>query len=132
MASDDALLAHHDLLQAKVEAWTTSWRLRGEAPNATVAQLMSRPYLGAPMSTQLETRLLEARREIDNQIARYAGTLAAAIALLCRAGDTDAIERSTQESFLKIGHAEDGFETKMAELMPLVDTYRRLSLALKR
>ncbi len=130
--ADDALLTHHAMLIAKVAAWVESWNTRGQAPSATVAQLLSHTYMGQPLAAALETRLLEARREIDNQIARYAGTIAAAIALLCRAGDTDAIERSTHEAFLKIGQVEDGFATKMAELQPLVDTYARLSLALKR
>jgi hypothetical protein len=74
---------------------------------------------------------MEARREIDNAIVRYAGLLAAAMALLTRAGSTADIERKTQEAFARLGRNDDGFETKMTELRGLVDVYRRLSIAVK-
>jgi hypothetical protein len=128
--ADDALLNHYDKLCARVEAWREAWARRGEAPSAAVTMLLSEPYLGQTLAQQLETRLLEARREIDNGIARYAGLVAAAIALLARAGATGEIERKTQEAFLKIGRSDDGFESKMVELRALVEVYRRVSVAL--
>ena len=125
----DPLLLHHRAIVAKVAAWKECWAHRNEAGGAALASVLSATYLGEPLSMQVERRLLEARREIDNEIARHAGILAAAIALACRAGDTDAIERHTQEAFLKIGKTEDGFESKMAELEPLVRYYETLSTA---
>lgn len=125
----DPLLAHFESLERRVEAWRVSWERRGQADGALVAELMSRPYLGEPLSAQIERRLTEARRELENQLARYAGTLAAGIALLCRAGDTERIERDTFESFSRLGRTEEAFETKMAELRPMVELYRRLNLA---
>jgi hypothetical protein len=128
--AEDALLTHHELLQQRVTAWREAWAKRGEAPTAAVTQLLGEPYLGATVAQHIETRLLETRRDIDNAIARYAGLVAAAVVLLCKAGTTDGIERKTQEAFLKIGRQEDGFETKMVELGPLVELYRRLSTAM--
>lgn len=127
--SSDPLLDHHRYLVAKVAAWKACWVHRNEAGGAALASLLSTSYLGEPLAMQIERRLLEARREIDNEIARHAGVLAAAVALACRAGDTDLIERRTQEAFLKIGKTEDGFESKMAELEPLVRYYTMLSTA---
>jgi hypothetical protein len=127
--SQDPLLAHHRALVAKVAAWKECWAHHNEAGGATLASLLSMTYLGEPLSMQVERRLLEARREIDNELARHAGLLAAAIALACRAGDTDAIERRTQEAFLKLGKHDQAFESKMAELEPLVRYYTMLSTA---
>ena len=129
--ADDALLVHHDKLCARVEAWREAWARRGEAPSVAVTMLLSEQWLGHTLAQQIETRLLEARREIDNAIARYAGLVAAAIALLTRAGSTGDIERKTQESFLRVGRNDDGFEAKMVELRALVDLYRRVSLAVQ-
>jgi hypothetical protein len=129
--ADDALLLHHQRLLERVAAFKQAWARRAETPSASVAQLMSSTFMGETLSQQVEKRLLEARREIDNQIARYAGTLAAGIAILCRSGDTDAIERKTQEMFLGLGKHEDNFESKLAELTPLVETYARLSVAVR-
>lgn len=126
----DPLLVHHQSLIEKTQAWQQAWNDRGQAQTASVAELMSRSYLGSTVAQQIEKRLLEGRLEIDHQIARFAGMLAAAIALLFRAGDTETIERQTQEAFLRIGKSEDGFATKMAELRPLVELYRRLNTAL--
>jgi hypothetical protein len=125
----DPLLVHHQYLVAKVAAWKACWSQRNEAGGAALASVLSSTYFGEPLSMQVERRLLEARREIDNEIARHAGVLAAAIALACRAGETDAIERRTQEAFLKIGKTEEGFASKMAELEPLVRYYTMLSTA---
>lgn len=127
--SDDPLLSHYEQLRARVDAWHDAWARRGEAANATVATVLGTNHVGAPLSAQIETRLLEARREIDNQIARFAGVVAAAVALCCRSGETDAIERSTQEGMLRLGKVEDGFATKMTELGPLVDLYVRIKRA---
>lgn len=127
--TDDPLLSHYEQLRARVDAWHDAWARRGETGNATVATLLGTPHVGAPLSAQIETRLLEARREIDNQIARFAGVVAAAIALCCRSGETDAIERATQTAILKLGKVEDGFATKMTELGPLVELYIRLKRA---
>ena len=128
--AEDALLTHHEVLQQRVTAWREAWAKRGEAPTAAVTQLLGETYLGSTVAQHIEEKLLQTRREIDNAIARYAGLVAAAVALLCKAGSTEDIERKTQESFLKIGRQEDGFETKMAELQPLVELYRRLSVAM--
>jgi hypothetical protein len=112
----DALLTHHQRLLDRVCAWKDAWQRRGQTSSAAVAQLLSTTYTGETLAQQLEKRLLAARRDIDNQLARYAGTLAAAIAVLCRTGDTDELERKTQEAFLGIGKHEEGFEAKLAEL----------------
>lgn len=125
----DPLLKHYTTLLEKAEAWQQAWAQRGEAPTASVAQLMSQTFQGATLAQQIEKRLLEGRRELDNQIARFAGTLAAAVALLCKSGNTDAIERQTQEAFLRVGKTEDGFASKLAELRPMADLYRRLKTA---
>lgn len=124
--SGDPLLAHHRHIVDRVQAWREAWTGRARAESGAVARVLSTEYLGEPLSMQIERRLLEARREIDNEIARFAGMLAAAVALACRAGDTDAIERRTQLAFLEIGKVEDGFESKMAELEPLVRYYATL------
>jgi hypothetical protein len=129
--AEDALLTHYDKLVARVDAWREAWARRGEAPSAAVTMVLSETYLGATLAQQIEARLMEARREIDNAIVRYAGLLAAAMALLTRAGSTADIERKTQESFAKLGRNDDGFETKMMELRGLVEVYRRLSIAVK-
>jgi hypothetical protein len=129
--AEDSLLTHHDKLCARVEAWREAWARRGESPSAAVTMLLSERYLGSTLAQQIETRLMEARREIDNAIVRYAGVLAAGIALLTRAGPTEDIERRTQEAFAKLGRNDDGFESKMAELRGLVDVYRRISVAVK-
>jgi hypothetical protein len=129
--AEDALLTHYDKLVARVNAWREAWARRGEAPSSAVTMVLSETYLGATLAQQIEARLMEARREIDNAIVRYAGLLAAAMALLTRAGSTADIERKTQEAFAKLGRNDDGFETKMTELRGLVDVYRRLSIAVK-
>jgi hypothetical protein len=129
--AEDALLTHYDKLVARVDAWREAWARRGEAPSSAVTMVLSETYLGATLAQQIEARLMEARREIDNAIVRYAGLLAAAMALLTRAGSTADIERKTQEAFAKLGRNDDGFETKMTELRGLVDVYRRLSIAVK-
>ena len=129
--AEDALLTHYDQLVARVDAWREAWARRGEAPSSAVTMVLSETYLGTTLAQQIETRLMEARREIDNAIVRYAGLLAAALALLTRAGSTADIERKTQESFAKLGRNDDGFETKMTELRGLVEVYRRLSVAVK-
>ena len=129
--AEDALLLHYDKLNARVHAWREAWARRGEAPSVAVTMLLSESYFGQTLAQQIETRLLEARREIDNAIARYAGLVAAAIALLTRAGSTGDIERKTQEAFLKVGRNDDGFEAKMAELEALIALYRRLSIAVQ-
>jgi hypothetical protein len=128
-SGEDPLLAHHRYLVDKVDAWKQCWAHHNEAGGATMATLLSMTYLGEPLSMQVERRLLEARREIENELARHAGVLAAAIALACRAGETDVIERRTQEAFLKLGKHDEAFETKMAELEPLVRYYEQLSTA---
>ncbi len=125
----DPLLEHFEALEARAKAWETAWARRGETSAASVALLLSQPYLGQTLGQQIERRLLEGRREIDNQLTRFAGMVAAAIALLCRAGDTEALERSIQESMSKIGRVEDGFDSKLAELRPLVALYARLNAA---
>jgi hypothetical protein len=127
--ASDPLLAHHRGLVAKVAAWKECWAHHNEAGGAALSALLSTRYLGEPLSMQVERRLLEARREIDNELARHAGVLAAAVALACRAGETDAIERRTQEAFLAIGKHDEAFESKMAELEPLVRYYTMLSTA---
>jgi hypothetical protein len=129
--AEDTLILHYDKLGARVQAWREAWARRGEAPSVAVTMLLSESYLGQTLAQQIETRLLEARRDIDNALARYAGLVAAAIALLTRAGSTGNIERKTQETFLKIGRHDDGFEAKMVELEALVALYRRLSVAVQ-
>ncbi len=129
--AEDALLTHYDKLCARVEAWREAWARRGDAESAAVAQLLGETYLGQTLAQHIETRLVESRREIDNAIARYAGLVGAAVALLCRAGSTGDVERKIQEAFLKIGRHDDTFETKMVELRPLVELYRRLATAVQ-
>ncbi|MEM9455868.1 MAG: hypothetical protein AAGF11_16930 [Myxococcota bacterium] len=59
-------------------------------------------------------------------------TTGGALARLTREGDASAIERRLHETFLRIGKHEEHFDTKLAELRPLVQRYLRLAKALRR
>ncbi|MEM9455865.1 MAG: hypothetical protein AAGF11_16915 [Myxococcota bacterium] len=71
--------------------------------------------------------LREGRREIENSTARLGATTGGALARLTREGDASAIERRLHETFLRIGKHEEHFDTKLADLRPLVQRYLRLA-----
>jgi hypothetical protein len=59
-----------------------------------------------------------------------AGSFATAIAELGGDADASAIGAAVSETIVRVGHADQDFGSKLAELGPLVDTYRRLRAAI--
>ncbi len=119
-------------LEARCTAWREAWAERERVPCAAVSEVLSARHLAEPLGERIVERLLEGRREIENSIARLAAATAGAMARLTRDGDTEALERRLHETFLRIGQHDEHFDTKLAELRPLVQRYLRLATALGR
>jgi hypothetical protein len=130
MAEHDHLLDEHAALLAQTTAWTEAWRRRGEQSGAALVTLMSAIHLGDPLATKIEKRLLLAKVHLEGRIARMAGSFATAIAELGGDADASAIGAAVSETIVRVGHADQDFGSKLAELGPLVDTYRRLRAAI--
>lgn len=128
-ATSDPLLAHYDVLRRQLDAWTDAWRHRRDHGGAAMVALMSTMVHGDPLASRLEKRLLLAKAHLEGRIAHYTGEVAAAIAKIGGDADTAAIERAATEAVTRIGHADDDFGSKLAELVPLVECYRRLRTA---
>lgn len=118
-------------LEDRCHAWREAWAERERTPCASVGEVLSAKHLAEPLAERIVERLEQGRRELDNAIARLAGATAGAMARLTRDGDTSALERRLHETFLRIGKHEDHFDTKLAELRPLVQRYLRLARALR-
>lgn len=131
-ATPESIEAELAALEDRCQAWREAWAERERAPSASVSELLSAKHMGGPLGEKLVERLQEGRRELENSIARLAATTAGAMARLARDGDTEAIERRSHETFLRIGRHEEHFDTKLAELRPLVQRYLRLARALRR
>ena len=131
MATPEAIEAELAAIEARCQAWREAWAERDRTPSASISEVLSALHLGEPLTERLVVRLKEGRREIENAIARLAATTAGALAKLARDGDTQAIERRSHETFLRIGQHEEHFDTKLAELRPLVQRYLRLARALR-
>src|SRR5690606_7202454 len=112
--------------------WREAWAERERTPCAAVGEVLSATHLAEPLAERIVERLKEARQELDNALARLAATTGGALARLTRDGDTTTLERRLHETFLRIGRHEDHFDTKLAELRPLVERYLRLARALRR
>jgi len=127
---DDPLLDEHAALMIRAVAWTAAWKRRHEHGAAAMVTLMSAQHLGAPVSVQLEKRLLLAKAHIEVRLADLAGRLAGAIAALGGDADTSAVATVVREAVTRVGGADEDFGSKIAELGPLADGYRRLRTAL--
>jgi len=121
--------AHTRLLE-RVAAHREAWRDRDKASTATVARVLSATHVGEPLSTRLEKRLLEGRRELDNAIARFGADVAGAIAQAVKVGDASSIERGIHEDLTRVARSDETFENRLHEIAPLVDLYVRLATAL--
>lgn len=128
MASDP-LLGEHERLRAQIDAWKQAWLHRRETTAASTAMLLSSLQHGEPLGDRLEKRLLLARAQLEQRVARLAGDIAAAIATLAGDSDTSAIERSIADAIAQVGRADQDFASKLAELEPLAELYRRLRAA---
>jgi hypothetical protein len=131
-ATPESIEAELIALEDRCQAWREAWAERERTPCASVSEVLSAKHLAQPLGERIVERLQEGRRELENAIARLAATTAGATAKLARDGDTEAIERRLHETFLRIGRHEEHFDTKLAELRPLVQRYLRLSRALRR
>lgn len=132
VATPESIEAELAALEGRCQAWREAWAERERATCAAVGELLSATHVGSPLAERIVERLQEGRREIDNSIARLAAATAGATARLARDADTEAIERRTHETFLRIGRHDEHFDTKLAELRPLVHRYLRLARALRR
>lgn len=130
MAETDPLLDDHAALLAQTTAWTDAWRRRREHTGAALVTLMSAIHLGDPLATRLEKRMLLAKAHLEGRIARLAGSFATAIAELGGDADASAIGRAVSDAVVRVGQADDDFGSKLAELGPVVDAYRRLRAAI--
>lgn len=126
----DPLLTEYEALRRQLDAWTEAWRRRREPGGAAMVGLMSTIVLGDPLASRLEKRLLLAKAHLEGRIAHYTGSIASAIAKLGGDADTSTIARAATEAVSRVGHADDDFGSKLAELVPLVECYRRLRSAL--
>ncbi|MEM9455863.1 MAG: hypothetical protein AAGF11_16905 [Myxococcota bacterium] len=131
-ATPESIEAELHALEDRCQSWRDAWAERERTPTASVSEVLSAQYLGEPIAERIVERLREGRREIENSIARLGATTGGAIARLTREGDASAIERRLHETFLRIGKHEEHFDTKLAELRPLVQRYLRLAKALRR
>jgi hypothetical protein len=122
----DRWLDEHAALLAQLSAWADAWRRRRDHGGAALVTLMSATHLGDPVATRIEKRLLLAKAHLEGRIAALAGGVAGAIARMGGDADTSAIERSVSDALVRVGAAEDDFGSKLAELAPIVETYRRL------
>lgn len=132
VATPESIQAELAALEDRCQAWREAWAERERTPCAAVSEVLSAKHLAEPLAERIVERLEEGRREIENSIARLAATTAGAMARLTREGDTEAIERRLHETFLRIGQHDEHFDTKLAELRPLVQRYLRLARALRR
>lgn len=130
-ATPESIEAELAALEERCQAWREAWAERERTPCASVGEVLSATHLAEPLTERIAERLKEGRREIENAIARLAATTAGAMARLTRDGDTSALERKLHETFLRIGKHEEHFDTKLAELRPLVQRYLRLARALR-
>jgi hypothetical protein len=122
----DRWLDEHAALLAQLSAWAEAWRRRREHGGAALVTLMSATHLGDPVATRIEKRLLLAKAHLEGRIATLAGGMAGAIARMGGDADTSAIERAVSDALVRVGGAEDDFGSKLAELAPIVEMYRRL------
>lgn len=132
VATPESIEAELAALEDRCQAWREAWAERERAPCAAVSEVLSAKHLAQPLAERIVERLTEGRREIENAIARLAAATAGATARLTRDGDTEALERRLHETFLRIGRHDEHFDTKLAELRPLVQRYLRLARALRR
>ncbi|MCX4245718.1 hypothetical protein [Paraliomyxa miuraensis] len=130
-ATPESIEAELAALEDRCQAWREAWAERERTPCASVGEVLSAKHLAEPLAERIVERLVEGRREIENAIARLAATTAGATARLTRDGDTSALERRLHEIFLRIGKHEEHFDTKLAELRPLVQRHLRLARALR-
>ena len=131
-ATPETIEAELQALELRSQAWREAWAERDRTPSASVSEVLTAMHLGEPLTERIIERLKEGRFEIEKSIARLAATTAGALARLARDGDTEAIERRSHETFLRIGKHDEGFDTKLAELRPLVKRYLTLARALQR
>ncbi len=131
-ATPESIEAELVALEARCDAWRQAWADRERTPTSSVSEVLSAVYLGEPMAERIVERLKEGRREIENSIARLGAAAAGGIARLTREGDASAIERRLHETLLRIGKHDEHFDTKLAELRPLVQRYLTLATALRR
>jgi hypothetical protein len=132
VATPESIQAELAALEDRCQAWREAWAERERTPCAAVGEVLSAQHFAEPLAEQIAVRLKEGRRELENLLARLAATTAGAMARLAREGDTEAIERRLHETFLRIGQHDEHFDTKLAELRPLVQRYLRLARALRR
>lgn len=125
-AASDPLLTQHDALVRALRAWTDAWQHRRDSGSAAMVALASTMVNGEPLSLRLEKRLLLAKSHLEARIATQAGDVAHAIAKLAGQDDTTAIARAATEAVTRVGHADEDFASKLAELVPMIDAYRRL------
>lgn len=130
--TQESIEAELQALEERCQAWREAWAERERAPCASVSEVLTAKHLAEPLGERIVERLLEGRREIENSIARLAAATAGAMARLTRDGDTQAVERRLHETLLRIGQHDEHFDTKLAELRPLVQRYLRLARALRR
>jgi hypothetical protein len=131
VATPESIEAELHAIEARCQAWREAWAERERTPCAAVGELLTAKHLAEPLAERITERLREGRRELENAIARLAAATAGATARLTRDGNTDAIERRLHETLLRIGKHEEHFDTKLAELRPLVERYLRLARALR-
>lgn len=123
----DPLLDEHAALMTQIHAWVEAWKRRREpGGGAAMVILMSAQHLGEPVATRLEKRLLLAKAHLEGRVANLGGAIAAAIATLGGDADVSGITRSVTEAIVRVGGLEEDFGSKLAELGPLVECYRRL------
>lgn len=132
MATPETVEAELAALELRCQAWREAWAERDRSPSASVSEVLSAMHLGEPLTERLVERLRAGRLEIEHAIARLAAATAGALARLARDGDTETIERRTHETFVRIGKHEEHFDTKLAELRPLVKRYLTVARALQR
>jgi hypothetical protein len=131
-ATPESIEAELVALEDRCQAWREAWAERDRVPCASVSEALSARHLAEPLAERIVERLKEGRREIDNALARLAAATGGAMARLTRDGDTEALERRLHETILRLGQHEEHFDTKLAELRPLVQRYLRLAKALRR
>jgi hypothetical protein len=124
------LLTQHEALVRALRAWTEAWQHRRDSGSATMVALASTMVNGEPLATRVDKRLLLAKAHLEARIATQAGDVAHAIAQVAGEDDTTAIRRAATEAVTRVGHADEDFASKLAELVPMVDAYRRLRAAI--
>ncbi len=132
MVTPQSIEAEFNALELRCTAWCEAWAQREHTPNASVGEVLSSIHLGEPLAGRLVERLKEGRFDIDNALSRLAATTAGAIARLTGDGDTQPLERRIHTLMSGLGKHEETFDTKLAELRPLVHRYLHLATALQR